>query len=66
MDTDFRPRIKLSAEQNALREKMLRGVSDSAVKAVSFRMDGVLVQSPFSEREDMFMLMEDRSANTVG
>ena len=59
MDTDFRPRIKLSAEQNALREKMLRGVSDSAVKAVSFRMDGVLVQSPFSEREDMFMLMED-------
>ena len=58
MDTDFRPRIIFNADQKALREKMLRSVSDSAIKAVSFKMDGVLVQMPFSERGDMFMLME--------
>lgn len=67
MDKNYTPRIELTAEQKALKEKMLREVGSTAYKAVSFRLTGTLTLTPFSEYGDMFMLMEDefRDLTTV-
>lgn len=59
MDKNFTPRIELTAEQKALKEKMLREAESPAYKAVSFRLTDTLTLTPFSEYGDMFMLMED-------
>ena len=59
MNPDIRPRIQLTAEQKALKDKMLKEVKGSSYKAVSFKMTGTLVITPFSEHNDIFMLMED-------
>lgn len=50
--------IPLSAEQQALSEKLLRETGSSRYKAVSFRMSGTLVVYPFAQKEDMFAFME--------
>jgi hypothetical protein len=59
MNPEIRPRIQLTAEQKALKDKMLKEVKGSSYKAVSFKMTGTLVITPFSEHSDIFMLMED-------
>lgn len=55
------PEIKITVteEQNRLVQKMLTEVGRSEVKTVSFRLSDVLVSLPFSEKEDLFLLMED-------
>ena len=40
MNPDIRPRIQLTAEQKALKDKMLKEVKGSSYKAVSFKMTG--------------------------
>ena len=59
MIPDTKPRIRLNADQKALKQKVLGTVGDNSTRAVSFKMSGTLVLTPFSERGDMFMLMED-------
>lgn len=56
MKTSERP---FSIEQNNILKKMSAEISKSEIKAVSFRMKDVLVVTPFSARQDMFMLMEN-------
>ncbi|MCQ2490173.1 MAG: hypothetical protein MJ079_01115 [Ruminococcus sp.] len=59
MENTFKPHITLTREQTELREKMLSEVSKSDYKAVSFRLTDTLTVSPFSEYEDIFLLMEE-------
>lgn len=54
------PARPFSADQTALIKKMKQETELSAIKAVSFRMEDTLVITPFSERGDMFMLMEEQ------
>ncbi len=56
-DNGFKRRI--SAEQTAILDKMLVEIRSSRSKAVSFRMQDVLVMTPFSEECDLFLFMED-------
>lgn len=48
-----------SDEQNNILKKMLSEISKPEIRAVSFRMKDVLVVTPFSSGQDMFVLMED-------
>ncbi|MBQ4369520.1 MAG: hypothetical protein II784_00815, partial [Oscillospiraceae bacterium] len=59
--------IPLTTEQAELKMKMLSEVGKEDFRAVSFRLTGTLVLTPFSEFEDMFMLMEEdfRALTTV-
>lgn len=54
------PEIKIAVteEQNRLINKMTSEICRTEIKAVSFRLSGILVSTPFSEREDLFLLME--------
>jgi len=67
MDKKFKPRVPLTTEQAELKMKMLTEVGKQEIRAVSFRLTGTLVLTPFSEFEDMFMLMEEdfRELTTV-
>lgn len=56
MKTSERP---FSAGQDDILKKMYVEISKPEIKAVSFRMRDVLVVTPFSSVQDMFMLMED-------
>lgn len=51
-------RISLSREQLELTEKMRNAVIDREVRTVSFKLFGTLILTPFSEAEDIFLLME--------
>lgn len=55
------PEIKITVtdEQNKLMQKMLAEIGRPEVKTVSFRLSGVLINLPFSEKEDLFLLMEN-------
>ncbi len=55
------PEIKISVteEQNRLMQKMLAEVGRPEIKTVSFRFPDILVSLPFSEKEDLFLLMEN-------
>lgn len=48
-----------SDEQNNILKKMSGEISKPEIRAVSFRMKDVLVVTPFSSGQDMFVLMED-------
>lgn len=51
-------KISVSEEQNKLIQKMIAEIGKSEIKAVSFRFSGILINLPFSEREDLFLIME--------
>lgn len=59
MYSDNAVRRQLSAAQTAVLDKMLVEIRSSRFKAVSFRMQDVLVMMPFSEECDMFLFMEE-------
>lgn len=52
-------KIMVTEEQDRLMQKMLAEVGKSEIKTVSFRLSDVLISLPFSEKEDLFLLMED-------
>lgn len=49
----------LSEEQKHTAERLLSEVGNSRYRAVSFKMQDVLVLTPFSEECDLFLFMED-------
>ncbi len=49
----------LSDEQKSLLKKMTDEISGTNIKAVSFKMNDILVVTPFSAVHDMFMFMEN-------
>lgn len=53
------PEKTLSPEQDNILKKMLNEISKPEIRAVSFRMQDVLMAMPFSSVNDMFMLMEN-------
>ena len=55
----FRTSREASPEQKALLEKMLGEVRKDGIRAVTFKMKDTLVLLPFSEKSDIFILMED-------
>ncbi len=59
MYSDNSLKRQLSAEQTAILDKMLVELRSTRHKAVSFRMQDVLVMTPFSEECDLFLFMED-------
>lgn len=54
------PARPFSADQTALMKKIKQETEQSGIKAVNFRMEDILVITPFSEKSDMFMLMEEQ------
>lgn len=58
MKDNFEIKIPVSKEQQQLMNKMLAEVRNIDIKAVSFRLSGTLINLPFSEQEDLFLLME--------
>lgn len=56
MNVSERP---FSAGQNDIIKKMSGEIAKPEIKAVSFRMKNVLVVTPFSAEQDLFMLMEN-------
>lgn len=51
-------KISISEEQNNLIRKMIAEIDKSEINVVSFRLSGILINMPFSEREDLFLVME--------
>ena len=49
----------LSPQQSELEQKLLAQVADDNIRAVSFKLEEVLTVTPFSMKEDIFLLMED-------
>ncbi|MDE5620873.1 MAG: hypothetical protein K2I80_10260, partial [Ruminococcus sp.] len=49
----------LSDEQKSLLKKMTDEISGTNIRAVSFKMNDILVVTPFSAVQDMFMFMEN-------
>lgn len=58
MDNRFVSSRPLSADQKHLLDKIKSEIRREEIKAVSFKMENVLILLPFSEKNDMFMLME--------
>ncbi|MDE6789564.1 MAG: hypothetical protein K2J47_09630 [Ruminococcus sp.] len=52
-------KIVLEPEQAFLVNKMISEINRPECRAVSFRMSETLVNTPFSEHEDLFLFMED-------
>lgn len=59
MTSNFKSIRPLSESQNELMKKLLSEVSNQKYKAISFKMNDVLILLPFSEPYDIFTLMED-------
>lgn len=53
----------LSPQQSELEQKLLAQVADDNIRAVSFKLEEVLTVTPFSMKEDIFLLMEDMRKN---
>ena len=53
----------LSPQQSELEQKLLAQVTDDNIRAVSFKLEEVLTVTPFSMKEDIFLLMEDMRKN---
>lgn len=60
---DVKLRRPLSQAQAELREKMLAEAASNKYRAVSFKLMGTLVVTPFSSENDLFALMEERFAD---
>ncbi len=58
MNPNFQINIPMSNGQREIFDKMTKAVSDSQIKAVSFRLFDTLILLPFSENSDIFFLME--------
>ena len=58
MNNDFKISIPMTRDQREVMDKMTAAIRDKAVKAVSFRLFGTLMIFPFSEENDLFLLME--------
>lgn len=58
MNNNLQIKVPVVKEQNELMEKMSAAVGEISVRAVSFRLFDALVQFPFSEKSDIFLLME--------
>lgn len=58
MNNDLKITIPINKEQIELSEKMTKNVKADDIKAVSFELFGTLVNTPFSENNDLFLLME--------
>lgn len=58
MEKEFVSSRPLSADQKHLLEKITAEIRRSEIKAVSFKMEDSLVLMPFSEKNDIFLLME--------
>lgn len=58
MNNDLKITIPISKEQFELSEKMTENVKSADIKAVSFELFGTLINMPFSEDNDLFLLME--------
>lgn len=57
----------LSRQQSELEDKLISQVTDEKIQAVSFKLDEVLIVTPFSLSEDIFLFMEDEFKElTVG
>lgn len=56
---EFINKRPLSNEQKELLNKMTREISGNNIRAISFKMNDILVVTPFSSQQDMFMLMEN-------
>lgn len=58
MDNKLNITIPMTRERSEIYDKMTAAVSDSVVKSVSFSLFGTLLIFPFSEDNDLFLLME--------
>ncbi|MBO5164786.1 MAG: hypothetical protein J6B75_10170 [Ruminococcus sp.] len=58
MNNDLKITIPITKEQRELSEKMTENIKAADIKAVSFEVFGTLVNTPFSEDNDLFLLME--------
>lgn len=58
MKDNFEIKIPVSKEQRQLMQKMLAEVRKPDIRAVSFKLSGTLINLPFSEQEDLFLLIE--------
>lgn len=58
MKDNFEIQIPVSKEQRQLMQKMITEIRKTEIKAVSFKLSGTLINLPFSEQEDLFLLME--------
>ena len=58
LSMDYKPRRPLSEAQRELADKLLSEVKNDKYRAVSFKMDNILVITPFSDISDLYFLME--------
>ncbi|MDE5576359.1 MAG: hypothetical protein K2J11_03095, partial [Oscillospiraceae bacterium] len=58
MNNALKITIPINKEQLELSEKMTESIKSSDIKAVSFELFGTLINTPFSEDNDLFLLME--------
>lgn len=58
MINDLKITVPLTRDQREVMDKMTAAIRDNGIKAVSFRLFGSLLIFPFSEGNDVFLLME--------
>ncbi len=58
MNNDFKITVPLTRDQREVMDKMTAAIRDNGIKAVSFRLFGSLLIFPFSEENDIFLIME--------
>lgn len=66
LSMDYKPRRPLSEAQRELADKLLSEVKNDKYRAVSFKMDNILVITPFSDISDLYFLMEGDYAELCG
>ncbi|MDE6774807.1 MAG: hypothetical protein K2J37_00645, partial [Ruminococcus sp.] len=59
-------KIPFSQEQRELLDKMMSQVESSGIKAVSFKLFGTLVNMPFSEKYDLYLLIQSEFPEISG
>ncbi|MDE7104434.1 MAG: hypothetical protein K2O36_00980, partial [Ruminococcus sp.] len=58
MKDNFEIKIPVCKEQKQLMQKMFAEIRKTDIKVVSFKLSDTLINLPFSEQEDLFLLME--------
>ena len=58
MNNDFKITVPITRDQREVMDKMTGAIRDNGIKAVSFRLFGSLLIFPFSEKNDVFLIME--------
>lgn len=59
-------KIPVSQEQRELLDKMMTQVESGGIKAVSFKLFGTLVNMPFSEKYDLYLLVQSEFPEISG